>query len=458
MMLELQSIRRACARLCLILSFLLPAGLSGLIAQGGLPQAHAAFSPDSWTLTEYGNSTGSVSASGSTYTLQTNGYNVWGTEDEFTFVSRVEESPYDECSIVTITATIESISDYENVNASAGLMFRDSDTAGSKNVMWRVLPNGATRFTYRTADGGASGNISGPTLAFPMELKLVRQGSTFTAYYKQNGQWKLHRYVTVGMDADAMAGIGGFSVTSNPIAAVFSHVDVVGVNNYTPMEGGYTDTEPVPGDLLLRDRFEDGSGTNVPETVANPVWRGVNYACVMQENDGNRAWSRYAMNGIVLTGSKSWTDYEASMDAKFDPDNTGQNIAELIVRGRDTKLYGNFYYAAGFSGSSKLVLEKVSQGELSRLKEAAIDNVNDGIWRTLKVRVLDNTINVYLNGQLKLQYTDDLLPNLKGGIGIRTEESNVLLDNVIVTKLNDPLGGDYDNEVGGNFDKPAPAQ
>ena len=38
-----------------------------------------------------------------------------------------------------------------------------------------------------------------------------------------------------------------------------------------------------------------------------------------------------------------------------------------------------------------------------------------------------------------------------------TEDTSVYLDNFIVTEIEDPLGGAYDNLIGGLFDEPAPA-
>lgn len=441
-------------RMCL--AFLLVSSIGWAAAPGGLPRASAAFTPSTWTVDTYGGAAGSIAASGSKYNLQSTGANVWGNADSFTFVSQEEESLYDECSSVTITGTIYSISDYENVNASAGLMFRDSEEAGAKNVMLRVLPNGGIRYTYRTADGGTTANTSGPTLTFPIELKLVRQGNIFTAYYKQSGVWKLHKYVEVDMGTNVRAGIGAFSVTSNPITAEYGNLDIVNTSSYSPPVDGYVDPEPTASGLLLRDRFEDGSATNTPAAVNNPLWRGVRYACIVEDGAGNRAWVRDGSNGYAYAGSNAWTDYEASLDVKFDAASSGLNIAQLLVRSRQTAVYGNFCYAAGISGGNKLVLEKLTAGESTTLGSVGIASVLDGQWRTIKIRALDNTLNVYLDGVLKLSYTDDLLPNLRGGIGIRTEESLVQLDNVIVTKVDDPLGGDFDNWVGGRFDRPAP--
>ncbi|GAA3407958.1 hypothetical protein ACFFNY_11795 [Paenibacillus hodogayensis] len=428
-----------------------------LLAALVLPSAAYADDPlNVWDTHIYGNTQGSALFGSDSFAIKTNGSNVWGAADEFTFVSRQMPFLFDECSRIVITAKIDSIEDFQNLNAAAGPMFRDSDTPESKNVMWRVLPDGGLRFTYRLVDGGPSSNVSGPKLTFPVELKLVRQGNIFTSFYKQDGVWKTHKYIQIDMGTNVMAGVGAFSITSHPITAHFSNVSVAGEDDYTPPDGEYVDPGPVTDHLLLRDNFEDGSVTNKPASVTNPLWDGVKLACIVKEPDGNHVWKRNGMNGIVLAGSKAWTDYEASLDVRFDPASAGKNVAELVVRGRKTVLFGDFYYAAGFADGNKLVLEKASAGGATRVKEAAIGSYVDGVIRTLKVVVLDNQIEVYVDGALKIRYTDELLPNLKGAVGIRTEESFVTFDNVVVNRIDDPLGGNYDNEVGGNFDKPAP--
>ncbi|MDF2926435.1 MAG: hypothetical protein K0R57_5349 [Paenibacillaceae bacterium] len=433
---------------------------AAVLALGGSgATSHASPAPAPWTASFYGGAQGNVSYGNGSFTLTTSGANVWGSADEFAYVSQYLEFPYDECSTVSISAAVDSIAGYTNANASAGLMLRQDESAGSPNVMWRLLPDGKTRFTYRTAPQGSTSYAAGPTLSFPADLKLERQGDIFTAYYKSNGEWVLVKYIVLDMGTSLRAGIGAFSVATAPVTALFSNVAVENTSTYIPPDGNYADPEPVADNLLLRERFEDGSVTNLPEAVNNPVWRGVKFANIVEQGGGNRSWLRKRINSVVFAGSKEWTDYEAEMDVTFDPASTGSNTAQLLVRARDTRMYGNFYYAAGFTGGTNLTLQKAlanTSGVPSSLKTLNIGNYLDGVKRRIKVRVLDNHIEVYLDGVLKIRHQDTFLPNLKGSIGIRTEQSLVYLDNITVTKLEDPLGGDYDNTVGGNFDKPAP--
>ena len=44
-----------------------------------------------------------------------------------------------------------------------------------------------------------------------------------------------------------------------------------------------------------------------------------------------------------------------------------------------------------------------------------------------------------------------------GNVALTTTDSiDIYFDNIIVTKLDDPIGGDYDNFIGGNWDENIP--
>ena len=82
-----------------------------------------------------------------------------------------------------------------------------------------------------------------------------------------------------------------------------------------------------------------------------------------------------------------------------------------------------------------------------------------GEWQNLYVEVVDNNIKVWYNGVEKIDYTDEdnTIAVLKGGIGITTYDTDVAIDNIVVRKLEDELGGDYDNDIGGNYNEEIPA-
>lgn len=91
--------------------------------------------------------------------------------------------------------------------------------------------------------------------------------------------------------------------------------------------------------------------------------------------------------------------------------------------------------------------------------------LGDGEFHELKIRVFDNIITGYWDGQEVIKYVDDnpvtyrntfTIVHTKGEIGIVTFETDCYVDDILVTKLEDPLGGDYDNFIEGNWNQAIP--
>ena len=90
---------------------------------------------------------------------------------------------------------------------------------------------------------------------------------------------------------------------------------------------------------------------------------------------------------------------------------------------------------------------------------------NLGTENTLKVETFDNNIKVYWNGECIIDFTDTLqtIGNVqrydiisKGCVAIKTFDTCVSIDDIVVKKLNDYVGGDYDNKIKGNWNDPLP--
>ena len=85
--------------------------------------------------------------------------------------------------------------------------------------------------------------------------------------------------------------------------------------------------------------------------------------------------------------------------------------------------------------------------------------IGDGLTHNLKVYSIDNKTAVYLDGALVLEYIDsseDGHINLRGGIGFYTNAVDMTVDNILVEKLDDENGGDFDNIIGSRFDDDMP--
>ena len=81
------------------------------------------------------------------------------------------------------------------------------------------------------------------------------------------------------------------------------------------------------------------------------------------------------------------------------------------------------------------------------------DSVWDGEWHTLMVDAFDEYLIVRLDGEVVMNYLEHSGDSiLFGKCGFSSQKTDVTIDNYIVTRITDPLGGDEDNKLGGNFD------
>ncbi len=274
--------------------------------------------------------------------------------------------------------------------------------------------------------------------------------------------------------------------------------------------GGAAPTEPpvvLPPDLpiasddvLLRETFTDGSmvDANNPEgkeTPDNPIWRlyGSGYEIAENDDQTNRymALEFADPNTAFYAGSRDWTDYRFQMDVTFTDTTaiTEKNALHLYVRHTDYPNYGYENYTVSLTSYNKrvdgrdvptncILLASRTGGSAYygaghvALVRVDLDYLADlGTTHTIAVEAFDNTITVYWDGEEMLTYTDngddskDYLAGdsgigyeikSTGRVGFNAEGACVNIDNIFVYKLDDPLGGDYDNEIGGNWDSPRP--
>ena len=111
---------------------------------------------------------GSYNSSSDTYTVAGGGADIWGTSDQFHFLSQSFTGNG------TIIARVESVQN-TNVSAKGGVMFRNSTAANAAYAFAWVKPNGNVVFETRSANGASSSyssTVSG--VGFPVWVRLVR--------------------------------------------------------------------------------------------------------------------------------------------------------------------------------------------------------------------------------------------------------------------------------------------
>ena len=161
--------------------------------------------PAGWTDLDIGapGLAGSASYSGTTYTVEGSGADIYGTADQFNYLYKTTSS-----SSVTITARVVT---QQNTNAwaKAGVMIRESTAAGAAYAGIYITPGKGASMQYRTATNASATN--GPEtigLVAPYWVRLVRSGSTFTGYISSDGvTWTTLGTATVSMATSATEGL-----------------------------------------------------------------------------------------------------------------------------------------------------------------------------------------------------------------------------------------------------------
>jgi len=147
-----------------------------------------------------------VDSSG-TFTVTGSGDDIWGTSDQFNYYYRTLSG---DGTIIARVKTVENTDPW----AKVGVMIRDDLTAGSKEAMMLVSSLSGLSFQRRLATGGVTTSNGVPVIAAPYWVKLVRSGSTFTAYASADGtNWGSPvGSDTISMGMDVLIGI---AVTSH---------------------------------------------------------------------------------------------------------------------------------------------------------------------------------------------------------------------------------------------------
>jgi regulation of enolase protein 1 (concanavalin A-like superfamily) len=163
---------------------------------------------------------GSATTDYTKYAVSGSGADIWGTADGLMYVSKSLTGDG------TITARVRSI---QNVHAwsKAGVMFRETLDAGSKQVDMIVSAAKGAAMQYRNLTGGASASVAIIPGAAPGWVRLTRAGDVFTGAWSKDGvTWTTLGSTTIAMGSTISVGL---AVTSHNAAATADGVfdDVV---------------------------------------------------------------------------------------------------------------------------------------------------------------------------------------------------------------------------------------
>jgi uncharacterized protein YjdB/endoglucanase Acf2 len=169
--------------------------------------------PSPWVTADVGTVgvTGNASHSGSTFTANGSGADIWGTADEFRFIYRPITGD------VTITARVATLGNTDPW-AKAGVMVRETTAANSRHAFTGVTIGNGLAFQRRLTAGAESEHTAGPAGAVPYWVRLVRAGNVITSFVSANGtSWtQVGAATTISMASAVQVGL-----------AITSHNDAV---------------------------------------------------------------------------------------------------------------------------------------------------------------------------------------------------------------------------------------
>jgi regulation of enolase protein 1 (concanavalin A-like superfamily) len=190
---------------------------------GGAPSPPSSSLPAPWTAGDIGSPTlpGSAAASAGIFTVTGGGPDIWGTSDQFQFVSQPVTGD------TQIVARVGSLQGTEGW-AKAGVMIRGALTGPSANASVFASRSNGWGFTRRLSAGGSSYYTPGGAGAAPGWVRLEREGNLFSAYQSQDGsQWTLIGSDTIPMPATIYVGLAITSATTAATAtATLSNVAI----------------------------------------------------------------------------------------------------------------------------------------------------------------------------------------------------------------------------------------
>lgn len=172
-------------------------------------------------------------------------------------------------------------------------------------------------------------------------------------------------------------------------------------------------------EVLFSDNFEDGDtagwtsvsgGWTVPAVGTNKVL-----------SSGNQTTTSL----ITAGAGGSWQDYayEAGMNMPITNANAG-----IVFRVQDAN---NYYMYRINSSNQKLELYKSVNGQLTSVASTPF-TAQEKQWYTIKAVVQGNKIKGYVDGELKMEWTNPVTELTAGGIGFRTTSAGVHFDDALV--------------------------
>lgn len=189
---------------------------------------------------------GDATHTNGTFTISGSGADIWNAADAFHFVHQPLTGNG------TLIARVPALANTDPW-AKAGVMIRETLTAGSSHAFMAVTPGNGTAFQCRTTTGGASVHTAGPLVTAPRWLRIVRTGNTFVGSQSADGiTWSPAGTNVIAMSSNAFVGL---ALTAHNNAALntaaFTDVQVIGSSINNPPQITSLANQSIPEDTTV---------------------------------------------------------------------------------------------------------------------------------------------------------------------------------------------------------------
>lgn len=445
------------------------------------------------------------------YKLTGNGWNQWDDSDHLPFAYKKVIFNYGKkVATLVVEAQLNSW-DGTAPTGGAGVMIRSSLDPSAATVFMHIRPSSIC-VTYRPQDGTDCGynELKVPPL-FPIKLRIELNGTKAICSYKlpaDERYTQLSSATYYSTKPSLYVGIASQSVIGDALPTadftdfsykVLAPEGTPPSTDETTSNGGSDDDSdtpvipdepevvlpedpPVGPDVLLSETFTDDSMTAGEASVTNPIWTTNSIAppdIITNDAQTNRYLYEWMTNAYYYAGDESWTDYQTELDLTFtrDYNSSEKNAFDIYTRVTSIPAYGYHAYVLRFSKASSggKVVNKITLGSMDGKRTLSPDtsiteiasieydySQKVAIPLHITIRTIDNKIKVFIregDGEEKMIFdVADNSYNIKitGAIGFSAADAGYEIDNIKVTRLNDPLGGDYDNRIAGLWDEETP--
>lgn len=191
---------------------------------------------------------GSWSETAGTYTITGSGADIWGSADELRYVWL----PVSASANCTITARITSQTNTA-AWAKAGVMIRETNAAGSRQVIMAATPGNGRAFQYRASTSGSSTNVTNTSsMLRPLWVRLQRAGDLFTASRSSDGStWStLGAPQPMSLAPEVLAGlaVSARNDSTTLTSAVFDNVTLTGSPPFAGRTVGFVNAQGADGE------------------------------------------------------------------------------------------------------------------------------------------------------------------------------------------------------------------